>query len=716
MGKIADLFSNVWRDYVVPGLPASGENNPSKSQIRAIGSDIEAALSSSGSAIVRYGTTGARDADATRPDGTLAYVYNNNGSNTDPANGFYQYVNGAWVAAPWYFQAAGAAVLDQLTPYTVTPVDGANGPTNYTATVPDFRDGQLVEFRPLTNSVGAAKLNGLSIVHADGGTALKTGDLKAGRVYGLIGRGGGFTWQITSYGDIRERVLPILPEFTVAGGTPNALVIATPSGFNVPVAGYRLAFVTGAAANTGPVTLALNGGAAQPVLKTANAQLEEGDFPAFANIELIWDGLGGNKWSVLTPVGAAGGGGSGEDPSYAALASRRDAHPQGVSTYAAGVKVTDPTVLPVVGTGTSVGRGADLTPLNYPNREVFNLANAPMMYLVNAMAGVLGHGAYSVPFDNQAVSQSFDDSFVNQLAASGFNPKSIVPIIAGMNSASMFGVHAIGADYEIARVRELLRAVKAGGGLNILVNTLHAHPTRTPDQTGSLANGIAWPADQKTLAFFGLWSFDAASQTLTSIPDGNVPTGAFASGAQGGTKVKAGTKLLVQSDGTPGSNGGRTLTVVQRLSDTAVKVTAGDITQTIANTPAFIRHVNPPVEEIMTVPPSAQVQVRDWTGSGVPVQGLASYSLYNKMLNELAREEDVLLVDCEYRGFRYAEKYGWDAIYTATYNGATQTNSNHPVLAAQRVIYGQPLAAIGTEIARGTLKGGYQVYRGEPIL
>lgn len=55
----------------------------------------------------RYATTAARDA-VVKPDGTLCYVFKNAGSETDPANGFYQADAGGWVAAPWVSLAFGA--------------------------------------------------------------------------------------------------------------------------------------------------------------------------------------------------------------------------------------------------------------------------------------------------------------------------------------------------------------------------------------------------------------------------------------------------------------------------------------------------------------------------------------------------------------------------------------------------------------------------------
>lgn len=56
-------------------------------------------------AVTRYATIAARNADTSGAEGRLSYVYNNNGSSTDPANGFYQLVGGAWQSAAWVPEA-----------------------------------------------------------------------------------------------------------------------------------------------------------------------------------------------------------------------------------------------------------------------------------------------------------------------------------------------------------------------------------------------------------------------------------------------------------------------------------------------------------------------------------------------------------------------------------------------------------------------------------
>lgn len=103
----------AFRDFVTDGIPASGEHEPVKSEIRAaLGELLETTLSAISAGIKRYATVAAMDADVDEADGQLAYVYENNGSASDPANGVYQWDSGttAWVAATWYFDAVSAVV------------------------------------------------------------------------------------------------------------------------------------------------------------------------------------------------------------------------------------------------------------------------------------------------------------------------------------------------------------------------------------------------------------------------------------------------------------------------------------------------------------------------------------------------------------------------------------------------------------------------------
>ncbi|MFD2430967.1 hypothetical protein ACFSUK_28695 [Sphingobium scionense] len=113
MSQAIDDLKVAWRDFVTAGIPASGENEPDKGQIRAGLDKLDTLLATIGSGLLRYGDVPAMDADTSQDDGALAYVYLNNGSAADPANGFYEWTGSAWIAAPWYL--SGTGIEDILT-------------------------------------------------------------------------------------------------------------------------------------------------------------------------------------------------------------------------------------------------------------------------------------------------------------------------------------------------------------------------------------------------------------------------------------------------------------------------------------------------------------------------------------------------------------------------------------------------------------------------
>jgi hypothetical protein len=117
MGEVSDRFDTIYRDFETDGLPASGPHEPEKAEIRALGRLLETIISSAVAGLERYATVAAMNAAPGTNAGELAYVYANNGSTSDPANGAYQWSGTAWVAAPWYFNAVAGVVqplLDEM--------------------------------------------------------------------------------------------------------------------------------------------------------------------------------------------------------------------------------------------------------------------------------------------------------------------------------------------------------------------------------------------------------------------------------------------------------------------------------------------------------------------------------------------------------------------------------------------------------------------------
>jgi len=364
-------------------------------------------------------------------------------------------------------------------------------------------------------------------------------------------------------------------------------------------------------------------------------------------------------------------------------------------------------------TGMSIWRGADLVPANYPDRESFLADNAPAQSFRKALLATPGYTSDLVGYDNQAVGGSFDDQVPGQYAASQQQPHNIVFLGLAMNSGSVYGVYGTGPNAEYAKevLRGQLRTIKADGGLPLVANTIHPWPEKiTPDfMTSSLWLGLNWPNDRRTLFAFEPFTFDAKASTITRREIAGYAGGLFDSPA-GGTRIKAGSQLLIGG----GASDGRVMIVTERASNQTLRVRPGDIVAS-ETVQATMRHINPPLEEIMDTPPSKQRVTRDWTGGDIPVDGLVSYHLWNSMLLDLCRDEGVALLDIEYRGFKWVERYGWRSVYETTYQGQIMSNLNHPVLKAQQVIYGELLTDLAARYATGSLRSGFQVLRGPPV-
>lgn len=141
MGQIADAFAAAWRDYQTDGVPASGEWEPSKAEIRAVGSLVEFLINGISAGLHIEPTVAARDAWYADPDNRdeLVYVNNNNGSATDPANGVYEYVGGAPRLAQGFY-AGVASIVQPLVTLAQTAATSAQGYAADFATFFDLAD------------------------------------------------------------------------------------------------------------------------------------------------------------------------------------------------------------------------------------------------------------------------------------------------------------------------------------------------------------------------------------------------------------------------------------------------------------------------------------------------------------------------------------------------------------------------------------------------
>lgn len=86
--SLLELFSAVFRDFSTDGLPASGDHDPVKAEVRALGANIDHALATLNGvlAFATWANLSALSTDALKT-GNVARVVNDGGTHTDPLGG-----------------------------------------------------------------------------------------------------------------------------------------------------------------------------------------------------------------------------------------------------------------------------------------------------------------------------------------------------------------------------------------------------------------------------------------------------------------------------------------------------------------------------------------------------------------------------------------------------------------------------------------------------
>lgn len=177
---------------------------------------------------------------------------------------------------------------------------------------PTIIAGSTIVFKAASGNTGASTIavNGGSAtsIKKQGSTALASGDISAGQIvilvydgthYQLVTVGGG--------GGSGASVSSIQQEgYTYAAdtGAANAYVVALSPAPTI-AAGSTIVFKA-ANANTGPSTIAVNGGSAASIKKQGSTALASGDISAGQIVILVYDGA---NFQLVTLAGGGGGGG-----------------------------------------------------------------------------------------------------------------------------------------------------------------------------------------------------------------------------------------------------------------------------------------------------------------------------------------------------------------------------------------------------------------------
>lgn len=198
--------------------------------------------------------------------------------------------------------------------------------TDAIVTVSSYARGQEFRFKAAAKNTGSVTVNvsglGPVLVKKNGGVALDAGDIAAGGVYSLSYDGANFFITGGVFGAAMDDHLAAadphsqyvlksrFPDATeylwcaTTGSTANALVLTTDSSVSLDAygtGGKRFVFQA-ALANTGAVTVKINGKAVKNVTKNGANPLELGDIQAGAIYELIYDGT---RFQIAGGVGGA---------------------------------------------------------------------------------------------------------------------------------------------------------------------------------------------------------------------------------------------------------------------------------------------------------------------------------------------------------------------------------------------------------------------------
>lgn len=189
MSWLEDIKS-AFRDWVVEGVPASGEYEPDKAAIRAAFDQLAVAISALGGGLLRFETKALLDADTTEADGQLAYVYDDAVAEN---NTVYQSVGGVWTEAAWYFDAV-AAVVQPLVDDAEAAAATSQALSDAFTRIPDqpnvFSDEQLgfndLSIWTSTAPVTAEIRGGRRCLKVEGGSATASFPASAFEETGLI--------------------------------------------------------------------------------------------------------------------------------------------------------------------------------------------------------------------------------------------------------------------------------------------------------------------------------------------------------------------------------------------------------------------------------------------------------------------------------------------------------------------------------------------------
>lgn len=110
MPDIKEKADTIYRDFATAGVTSSGRHDPKKSDVRDLFELVDDLVAVAQAGITIVSDLAARDAAFAADPVRLVYVNDNNGDPADPANGVYEYVDGAARIAEGFYQGVATVV------------------------------------------------------------------------------------------------------------------------------------------------------------------------------------------------------------------------------------------------------------------------------------------------------------------------------------------------------------------------------------------------------------------------------------------------------------------------------------------------------------------------------------------------------------------------------------------------------------------------------
>jgi hypothetical protein len=512
------------------------------------------------------------------------------------------------------------------------------------------------------------------------GANVAAGDLVSGYPYLLKFNFASADFRMLTYPAYRTRLLSGQQKATVTSDatSPNTISLTIPG---LIADGTQITFEP-AVTNTGAVTLLITNMYGDTVTRTlmkgANTPLVGGELRYAMPVSIMFRGAPQNNFKLLyagdptTDIQTLSNDvttlkGSLTDP-YAALADKlvgtgvsSDQSPFGTITWSEGVKTVTKRQIICTSIGSSVGVGAGST-----GGGAAGAPYAPNTLFVNALKEELKqYGEFDIIDDNQCIPTQAFQQFAAQLANSPYSTSDFVLIVGGMNDAPV-GNFNMGRTFpgQQTTLESLVDLCLARGAIPIICTTPH-HNVEMSQTYPTIPGGnpLFWPF--RTYNVTSTYVFDAVANTITQSN--------FANSSYGGDILKPGHTLRVES----GDNAGNyTITAISSDRNTVTVQEAIPVSGSYSTT---VRHFNLQsiAEDILYPAPSVSFVTKDWSGSGVKVQGDVRFEMVNNMQRVVARQKGAFLADCEKSFFKYGvEVGGYSSVYNVPAGNYNHMNDN----------------------------------------